>query len=307
MTKHVSAGRHFDVNEVRSDNHEHIVAFCDLLGDALWSFIAASDGTTMSGVLRNNVARWSNSNAWEHWRDPGGRDLVIQRGTTDRSWRGYVGQRLVPFTGGTATAAPTDVATRMQFIGASDGFNTGFFAFTATTDRVHMMVDGTGRGTGANVYSFYLQARNAGTGNAGTPNFMRYALTSPADGVIGDADAEPWLVTVGLHGVSSQWGWYRAGLSGMSRRSSISLAIPVSVVWGTNPYTGERDIGSYLAHETTASFLQRKGYTEDLWIPVGVAEADMDTYNLAIEGRSKARFSSTSILPWPHGVTPVVP
>lgn len=305
MAKYVSAGRHFDVNLIVSNNHEVFIAFCDLLDDAGWTFIQSSDGTT-PGAMRNDVARWSNNNAWEHWRDPSDRDLTIQRGTTDRSWRGYVGKAGVPFTGGTGATAPTDSAARVQIIGGSDNFNTTFLVSVPTGDRYHMMVDSAGRGTTGDVHEFYMHSRSSSTGTASTANFARHALLTIADGTVGDADVEPWLTRYGYTANAGLGGWYLAGLVGESRRTTLRYDAVTGIVWGTNPYTGERDYGPFLASDQTAGFLQRKGWLETVGHPTGL-EADMDTYNLAIEGRSAIRFGSQAIVPWPHGVSPVVP
>lgn len=304
MPKYVSNNRHFNVNEVQTDAHLHILSFCDLMDDANWTFIESSNGTTVSSIIRNDITRWSNNNAWEHWRDPGARDLVIQRGTSQQSWRGYVGQKNIPFTGGTSTVAPTDVNTRLQIIGGSDNFNTNFFPFTVTSTRVHMMVDSIGRGPDGDIYEFWTGGFSTTGGSLNACTMWRFPVISPSDGSVGDADAEPWVVNNSSAFSTSAAGWYKAGLTGASRRTNISFGVFQSVTWGVDPYSGEYYLGPYLAWESGTNY-QIKGFVVDLH-PVLVSTADNDTVNLAIEGRSMFRPTGNALIPWPHGVTPVV-
>lgn len=310
MPKYVSDNRHFFVNDVRTNNHEHIIAFFDLCQDAGWTFLSSSNATTVTTASRNDSTMWNNTNAWELWRDPGDRDLVIQRGSSSQSWRGYVGKAGFPFIvgpGGTAATAPTGSNTQIQFIGSSDNFVFNFFPFTENSIRVHMMVDATPRGSTEDVFEFYLHTRNSGGGGGSHgSDFARHAISSPTSGSA-TIDVEPWIVRGNTFTTSTgHGGWFKAGLSGETRMTSLQYTTISTVNWGTNPYNDQRDIGPYFCWDNTASFLQRKGFLEALFVPTGL-ESDLDTYNLSEEGKSLVRFGSAAIVPWPHDITPIIP
>lgn len=119
------------------------------VGTAGWTVVRSSDGTTANTAL-SGIDRWQsglsgakgcgNNNAWIVLQAPtdGGvtRQVCIQRGTADESWRvGYSYSGV--FTGGTATVAPTATDGK-SMIGApsvaggsaTDGFTSGTVTYS---------------------------------------------------------------------------------------------------------------------------------------------------------------------------------
>lgn len=298
----------FDVNEIRADNREHLVAFGDLLVAAGWTCIGSSDGTTPKAG-RNTLADWNNTNAWEHFRDPGGiagRDFVWQRSTVPGTLRAWLGRAAQPFTGGTGSTVPT-ASGALQILGSGGGYQFSFFPTTTTSVRVHMGARTSPLGTSGDVYAFWMVIRTTPSG-AATGYFAVLPLLSPYDGTVGDADSEPWVATTGtgeVHVTSALLrGWYRAGLSGASAVSTLICSTPGSfgAYSGQSPYSGEDDLAPLFVSDATGGVAQRKGVVQD-FTAENMARADLDTYNLATSGRARVQFGQLTF-PWPATVAP---
>jgi hypothetical protein len=296
----------FDVNEVRSDNREHLIAFGDLLIAAGWTCVGSSDGTSPKGT-RNSLGDWNNTSAWEHFRDPdGGRDFVWQRSTTPgslRAWLGRVGQA---FTGGTGATVPT-ASGALQILGSGGGYQSSFFPTTATSVRVHMGARTSPLGTSGDVYAFWMVIRTTPSGAAGG-YLAVLPLLSPYDGTVGDADSEPWVATTSTGEVSvtsALRGWYRAGLSGASAVSTLGGSTPGSfgAYSGQSPYSGEDDLSPVFVSDGTGGVAQRKGVLQE-FTAENTARADLDTYSLATSGAARIQFGQLTF-PWPATVAPL--
>lgn len=298
----------FNVNEIRADNREHLVAFGDLLIAAGWTCVGSSDGTTPKSG-RNTLADWNNTSAWEHFRspaDPGAqRDFVWQRSTTPgtlRAWQGRAGQ---PFTGGTGAVVPT-ASGALQIIGTGGGYQTNFFPSTATSVRVHMAARSVGIGTFIDVFPFWIVARTTPSG-AGSQYVAILPLVSPYEGTVGFSDFEPWVAATGVEVTvtSSLRGWYRANLSGAAQVTSLVGSTPggsFAAYSGQSPYSGEDDLAPVFVADTTGGVAQRKGVVQD-FTAENSARADLDTYNLATSGRARVQFGQLTF-PWPATVAP---
>lgn len=297
----------FNVNEIRADNREHLVAFGDLLIAAGWTCVGSSDGTTPKAG-RNTLADWNNTSAWEHFRDPGGiagRDFVWQRSTVPGTLRAWLGRAAQPFTGGTGATVPT-ASGALQIIGSGGGYQTGFFPTTATNVRVHMAARSAGLGTFIDVFSFWIVARNTPAGT-GSQYVVILPLVSPYEGTVGLSDFEPWVASTGgeVTVSSSLRGWYRANLPGAAQVTSLAGTTPggsFGAYSGQSPYSGEDDLAPIFVNDTTGGVAQRKGVVQDFTAENSV-RADLDTYNLATSGRARVQFGQLTF-PWPATVAP---
>lgn len=296
----------FNVNEIRSDSREHLVAFGDLLIAAGWTCVGSSDGTTPKGT-RNTLADWNNTSAWEHFRDPGGaagRDFVWQRSTDPGTLRAWLGRAAQPFTGGTGATVPT-ASGALQIIGSGGGYSFGFFPVTPASVRVHMAARSVGIGTFIDVFPFWIVSRITPGGTANS-SVVILPLVSPYDGTVGLSDFEPWVAVTGgaITVTAGLRGWYRANLSGAAQVSSLAGATPGSFAAysGQSPYSGEDDLAPIFVRDATGGVAQRKGVVQD-FTAENPARADLDTYNLATSGRARVQFDQLT-LPWPATVAP---
>lgn len=293
-----------------TDNEEVLVALVDVLVDAGWSVIARSDGSTVtSDGSENSAAQWANTDAWTHLRDPtgaGGRDITIQRGSTSRALRMFIGLRGDAMSGGDATTAPTPSGTNGQLIGTGGSYDTAWFPATPSQTRWHMSAGENPEATSGDVYPFYLIGRVTPGGTA-SKCMVLAPLETPADGVVGDADDEPWVAFVSANLTSSVQlsGWFKANLTGEQFVvGGITLESQPTNMRGLNPYSGLYDQAQLMVHDATAGLLQRKGV-----IPADFmrwegdsAHASLETYNLATEGNAFALFDDIAIR-WPHATS----
>lgn len=293
---------YYNVNDQFATNSEKFVSMANTLLAAGWTVVDRSDGTTVSVGGQNSAANWNNNNAWERYRQPDGqRDLTIQRGTTDRSARMYLGRAGILFTGGTATVPPT-AATAFQIVGSSNNFNTSFFNSTANAEYCHFSAKSTADGATADVYPFYLYRATVGTPPTFPLGVYLESVTSPA----GIADVEPWVSFENSYTVSNVRGWYLAGLGGAVAANNLQCGF-VGAAWsGLNPYVTEDDLSSVFAFSNTVP-LQRKGQLINL-LSSSVLRANGDTFNLATPGQARINWGTTSgmAVPWPSGVTPLL-
>lgn len=299
MTLHLSDNWRFDVNETLTSEIAPIIAFGDRLAAAGWVIVRSSDGSSTSASTRNDATRWNANDSWEHWRDPAGnRDFTMQRGTTNRSWRWYVGQYGDPFSGGTATTVPTGALTRVQLVGTSGSYATSFLPFSFASYEYHVAAAQVGRGQTGDVYEFYFVIRAiASTSIYSTASL--FALSTVANGDYGNVDYEPW---VGISVLTSSSGLL--GLSGQVEATAFQVANVSLHSSGSqlNPYTGQYDIQPAFISENTGGREIRKGLGTSFAFHPTATPAANDTINNATEGRSFIRLGNY-FLPWPHGVT----
>jgi hypothetical protein len=297
----------YNVNEIRADNRDHLIAFGDLLIAAGWTVVGSSDGTTPKAG-RNSLADWNNTSAWEHFRDPGGaagRDFVWQRSTNPGTIRAWLGRAAQPFTGGTGASVPT-ASGALQIIGSGGGYQANFFPTTPTNVRVHMGARSVGIGTFIDVFPFWIICRvtPSGTGNG---SLAILPLVSPYEGTVGFADFEPWVamfVAGEVSVTSALRGWYRANLAGAAQVTSLVGTTPgtFAAYSGQSPYSGEDDLAPVFVSDGTGGVAQRKGVVQDFTCE-NPARADLDTYNLAVAARARIQFGQLTF-PWPSTVAP---
>lgn len=295
---------YYNVNDQFATNSEKFVSMANTLLAAGWTVVDRSDGTTVSVGGQNSAANWNNNDAWERYRQPGGqRDLTIQRGTSDRSVRMYLGRAGILFTGGTATVPPTD-ATAFQIVGSSNNFNTGFFSFTAINEYCHFSAKSTADGATADVYPFYFYTAIVGTPPTFPLGVYLESVTSPA----GIVDVEPWVNFQSGYTSSNVRGWYLAGLGGaVAATNLLCNFIGSSHPWsGLNPYVLQDDLCSVFAYSTVVP-IQRKGQLINL-LSSSPLRANGDTFNLATPGQARINWGTYSgvAVPWPSGVTPLL-
>lgn len=299
MTLHLSNNWRFDVNETLASEIAPIIAFGDRLAAAGWVIVASSNATTVNASTRNDATRWNNTDSWEHWRDPlGNRDLTLQRGSTNRSWRWYAGQSGDPFSGGTPTVAPVGSLTRVQLVGASGAYDTGFLPTTFGSYEYHVAAANVGRGQTTDVYEFYFVIQLV----AGTTIFSSvglFALNTVANGDNGNVDFDPWVCINGLSSASGH-----RGLSRQAESTTFAVSNQTTYTSGSqvNPYTNEYDIQPAFVSDATGGREIRKGLGTSFAYFATSTPAANDTINVATEGRSFIRWGNF-FFPWPHGVT----
>ena len=180
MTLHTSDSWRFDVNEVLTSELHTMISFGDRLAAAGWSIIASSNGSAVSAATRNDATRWNNADAWEHWRDPlGNRDLTLQRGTTNRNWRAYLGQYGDPFSGGTALVAPIGALIMVQLLGSGGSYASNWIPSTFASYKYHMGARSIATGAFGDVFEFYIVINLNGSG-ASYALMNCFAVSSPA-------------------------------------------------------------------------------------------------------------------------------
>lgn len=299
MTLHLSDNWRFDVNEALASEIAPIIAFGDRLAAAGWVIVRSSNGSSTSASTRNDATRWNNADSWEHWRDPlGNRDFTMQRGTTNRSWRWYLGQYGDVFSGGTATTAPTGSLTRVQLVGTSGAYDTAFIPSSFASYEYHVAAAQVGRGQTGDVYEFYFVIQLIAGTTVQTAVGL-FALSTVANGDYGTVDYEPWIC---LRATSSASGLL--GLSGQIEAIAFQITngAPYTTGVQTNPYSGQYDIQPAFIGENTGGREIRKGLgTSFAYFPTATPAAN-DTINNATEGRSFIRWGNY-FFPWPHGVT----
>lgn len=313
-----SGGWSFEPNYKTVTRPEDLLeALGDVLVDAGWTLINASDGTTV-GTSRLTSADWDNSDAWEHYRDPsgtGGRDISIQHNGVTSS-RIFMSLRGDPMTGGTPTVAPTPTGTRGEILSAAAQGYQNWLENTAGTQTWHIGAASAAYGETDDVYPFYCIRRDSPSGNAtGTPVLLVPVRTT-ADGTTGDADAEPWVCFTGanLPGASCS-GWFKAGLTGESfvRNGLRVVEESVGQFEGLNPYRNDYDRWVLLIDDDTGGLEQRKGIIDPrVMCRRGAgSHTSYDTYNLTTEAvDSPVTHGAMLVLDficfrWPHNVAPV--
>lgn len=293
----------YNVNDTFATNSEKFVSMANTLLAAGWTIVDRSDATSVFVGGQNSAANWNASNAWERYRQPGGqRDYTVQRGTTDRSVRGYLGRAGILFTGGTPTVVPTD-ATALQVIGTVTNFNTIFFGATSANEYCHFAAKAVADGLTANFYPLYMMVRSIGSPGNDVTNVYLDSVTSPA----GVLDVEPW---VGFPTVQANayFGWYLAGLGGAAQATNITRQNVTS--WnGQNLYASPPadDLCPLFGVSSTGP-AQRKGQLDN-YVQGSSLRAAGDTFNLGTVGAAKINWTSggvTIALPWPSGVTPLL-
>lgn len=267
-------------------------------GTAGWTVVRSSDGTTANTAL-SGIDRWQsggavakgcgNNNAWIVLQAPsdGGvtRQVCIQRGTADESWRaGYSAGGL--FTGGTATVAPTATDGK-SMIGApsmAGGSSTdGFTSSTVTYATAFFPTSGTyvmnamARTTAP--YGFWMFGYD-GSGGAGMTTLMLDGLISGSYPVAPDTSPEndPYVCI----GVPSTIGGFGTGVLASSGGTASSYAKSwlkkglAGVGWVQNA-TGVYVMANSILAPSIASLGGMSSNAKDVLLPVFWGRLSTDT------------------------------
>lgn len=302
MTIHTSDNWHYNVNETYATHGDAYVAWVNVLLAAGWTCIASYDGSTINSATPNNVAAWNSNNAWTHLRDPGGasgRDLVIQRSTSAQNTAVYLGKAGEAFGAGSGATAPT-AAGRFQLVGTggspqSNWFGTG----TISNFYFHFAAKAVAAGTSGDVYQLWVAVRPTNSTSGDQGSLVVGALSTPADGVVGDADSEPWFSHSASSSLSSLRGWYKAGLTGELQDTGLT-GLELSNWSGINPYSGLDDYSPVLVYSTTGGREQRKGLAEEFFADCSI-RGQLQVLSPTVEGSSRLNIGAWSY-PWPHNV-----
>lgn len=303
MPSYSSGDWFFNVNDIFATNGEKFESHSLTLRQAGWALLGKNDGAvSIPAGTPLTAAQWGAvNNAWEWYRDPaGGRDLTLQRGSTNRSVRMYMGQRGIPFTGGDTTDPPSAATTRFQIIGTGDLFATTWWSSTANSEVVDIGAKSTFSGPHGEVFPFWHRARVIG--GSGGNSMMLGAVWSPA----GAADLEPWVNNQNLAAFpgTTQRCWYLAGLPGEAREFAANGQV-LSAWSGQNPYNNRDDL-TPVFFGRSSGLLQRKGQLLDI-LGSDPIRAFGDTVEL---GAALAYFNHVAsvngaLTPWPSGVAPI--
>jgi len=304
MSIHTSDNWHYNINNKYSNTADAYVDWINVFIAAGWTAVQSSDGTTVTPSVLNNAAAWGNSNAWTHLRDPGGasgRDIAIQRGSSTfvQNTAVYLGRAGEPLTGGTGSVVPNSTG-RFQLVGTGGAVQSNWMGSSAASNfYFHFAAKAVPGGTSGDVYAFWVIVRSTNSVSSGDQGMVYLIpLTSTADGVVGDADAEPWASTVS-NGFSSLRGWYKSGLTGELQDTTLT-ANELTSWTGINPYTGLDDLSPVYVYSTTGGREQRKGVCED-WYADSAVRGFLQIMSPTVEGASRLNHGSWSI-PWPHNV-----
>lgn len=294
--------------------------FKEFLKQLGWTVQSSADGSSYSAdsdiiTSGNSGANgFGNNSAWFCARDPSGlREMVVQRGTGNTTWR-MKWSHVARFTGGSPSATVPPTATDQQMVAGTDvpAYITLWAADAGY--KLHMGGD-TADG------SFWLVAAN--TGAASTAKQLIY--TPLLSGSYPAEDTAPYVVqmanatwtaanmgslTVNTGGAQ---GYYKYGLSGeawvnyrvypigFSTAGTALLANGVPV----NAYTGGDNIfpamAMRLAADGTAGI---KGF-----IPTSHSYMDAQSRasgDVVDVGSSRYAVFNGYVVRWPAGVTPVI-
>lgn len=287
---------------------------------------SSSDATTYNATgdqitTGNSGAGGSgNTNAWWRGQFPDGREILIQRGTTGRSWL-VVWSHSATFIGGSPGATRRPTATDEQFVcGGGTDVSPTFFTFwpTDATYRLHMGMDN------AAPYNFYAIAGTNGTGAL----VGRFWLVNMASGSYPTEDVAPYLVDVNTGSAAENTmgaltlntgglgqGYYRKGLSNEAwvnfRAMSIGstgqsyMGSPSNL--GLDPYNGKEGLESIFVGRRDAVDANsgRKGRAplDMLGWTNSVRASMQDFFDTA--GGDRYAYLGHLALRWPPGITPV--
>lgn len=193
---------------------EAIYALKRLLKAAGWTVTRSSDGTTYNAsadIITSGLSGaggLGNNNAWFVLQAPaGGRQIVIQRGTSNINWAAHY-SKAAGFTGGSPTATVRSTATDEQ---ALLGAGTGTFAQLLPTDGSYRFSCGA---DSASPYGFYAFAVSTGGANSHT-----MILFDPMTSGVAE-DADPYVLAFTYHATSN---WMdTGGTSGITSAASSS-------------------------------------------------------------------------------------
>lgn len=221
------------------------------LKQAGWVVIQWSDGTTMT----TSSAGWSsgasgaggaaNNSAWVRITDPAAvREIVIQRGTANTTWRAKISHS-AKFTGGSpsATVAPT-ATDQLHFSTGADTPTFVTFFIADGTYKQHLVADADAP------YDFAMVLVPNGGGTC-----RGFYFLNGVSGRYPSGEVAPYLVGMPTNGLTSSvlstttastcagQGWYRKGLSGeaaVSFRAGAFAFGGTTLVdgLGTNPING---------------------------------------------------------------------
>ena len=301
-----SDGWKFEVNaQYVTLDTELLVFFSATAVAAGWVLLGASDGTTLvTDGTPNTSTQWNNSNAYEYWRDPSalgvGRQMIVIHGPTTRDVKAYVSKAGTQFTGATGAAPPTAV-DQAQMIGTGGGFDTNYLV-AAAGGRNHYGFNTVPQGTTGDVYAFFWIQRS--TTSIADSRLIIEPVNTPANGVVGDADVEPYIGFWGSTSTPSSsgvTGWYKAGLTGQQvPPTSLVFAVETNRS-GLSGYTGAYDLHTPIWYDAVP--FQNKGTPVNMTYEFA-GHADADTYDLATESKARCIWGSFTVR-WPVGVAPL--
>lgn len=292
----------------------------ECLKQAGWTHWASGDGSANFSTTPGNVNDvitsagagangYDNNNAWWIGRDPGSNyQVLIQRGTGNRSWRVFFTRSGVTFTGGTpsATVPPTIPSDALQAVGVSLAYATAYFPATATW-KAHCIAENAAVN---GVYGFWMfthesvfDTRNALfyepmiVGSHPTPveePFAAYAVNDgPGALLLSKVCATNWSC------------YYRQGANRIAEMGTISGTtffntggnLPSTMP--VNPYDGttEDHFRVWIAIEPPCV---SKGFTSGIRLKATTKNYP-DTVDNAGNGWV---FAGGLLVPWPTGVTP---
>lgn len=328
----------FSVNNTPTNGSQALYLLVACLMAAGWTQPDASDGTTRAanritgGATGNNGL--GNANAWVRLRAPiigtQNREVTIQRGAADFSWRFKYSATAGFITGGSATATPSatdEVVILGTGTDAVPTFNANWFS-TNGTYRFHCIAGGAAEsysflsfavttGTTNNVGGcFMLDVLAAGSYPASDPDpAVCYACTAQTAtalrelaisttgatvNVINPALARAWLGALGAAGIAT---------TGTNNQNVGTLVYGGSVIGGggsipSNPFTSKDELLAvpWFRSATSVAPAGWKGYSTLLYF-AGTVRTNMDTYDLATV-RDRLYLNTFSI-PW-SGALPTI-
>ena len=283
-------------------------------GGALFSTTSgnANDKITGSGAGANGL---DNTNAWWQGTDPSGNyQVLLQRGTTNRSWKAYFTRSGSTFTGGSpsATVTPTIPTDAIQAVGAAGAFNTTFFPATATWKAHVVAEDAATNG----IYGFWLWFYEP-VGPVVRGGLLYEPIAANSSPSFGDNPfvafssrdtANAFTASAGTITAASWKCYYRQAsvrsiesLLPVVMSNSGGIVIPGGLpVYPYDSPTVEDGFAIWIA--LRASPRASKGLTgQIMW--KGTSKVYPDTINLA--SATAYVFSGDLLIPWPTGVAPV--
>jgi hypothetical protein len=296
----------------------------ECLKQAGWTHVASGDGSGNYSVTAGNVNDqitgagagangFNNTNAWWIGADPSGNhEVLIQRGTTDRSWKVGIGLYGMSFSGGapSATVPPTIPTATVWPAGGTSSFATLFP--NSATWKAHFVAEDTAHD---GVYGFWLWFYNPAAPNT-CRGFVFFEPTDKAASTQNNfaAVSMPDSATQRLSGSvlttlqstflvaeDAVTGFERIGTGNFAAlRNSAGVVIPSALPAYSydSPAPEELVPMPFLKSATPYIF---KGVTKHLRWNGGTKQYP-DTADVA--GAAPHVFHGECAIPWPTGVTP---
>lgn len=214
---HLAADASAGINRRCTDYASAIWAFKEVLKQAGW--VVTYSGTGTAGTfgtsdLLTSAAMLTTNYVWFVIRDPsgaGGRSFLLQRSTTDTSWRVYYSQS-AEFTGSgfgaVSATVPPSAADQQQILGTGGGYTTFFQVSPASVFSIYAIAQNA---ADAGVYGFWFFMPPSSSSSAGL-----FALEPVKDGNPADPDPcvvmapmnlnnQPTSSSTSINGTTSAW------------------------------------------------------------------------------------------------------